>query len=333
MRAVRLIAILALLATSCTSEIDRGPQRPEASEPATGPLVATMQIGETSFELHDEGGGCAAARVIHPGLQETVHRRCFRGEQVLAETDACGWLAEPAVRSLDLVADRPGPDCDVVLPVAFYGYVDRRSIGFVCVGAIMDTPDSATGVTGARFVDVEPEGWILTAAGPGESIAAHLFTPGGLRFGDPPLDAPSDPIYRLCEADAPWGETTEIEYWVEIWISADEELHTDKWAFGVAGGTGGEAVSGGALAEAATVQMALRVPASAVALSIWIETIVEGDRLLEATVPWPEQVLELLAGDRGCRRPRVTVHFGAAALDGAAQAIAIGWDGSDCPDP
>ncbi len=323
MKLTRLLAILTLLVVSCASEIDTGPQRPEPSEPATGPIVAEMTVEDADFALYDEGAGCVAVEIAYPGLQPTVERHCFRGEEVLSRTEPCGWLDPQDETAREF-------DCDVELPVVLYGRVTTPHIGFVCIGTIEATADPGTGVTGARFVEMTDAGFILEAAGPGESPAAHLFTRGGLRYGEPPLDAPSDPIYRMCEAEAPWG-TTEVGYGIEVWITIDESLQTDEIGFGVAGGMGGEATGGGAWADQPGPQMFyLDVPSSGRDLSVWVETTVEGDPLLEADLPWPPEFLQVLAGEMECRVSRIAVHIAAGARSGDADAIAVSWDGNDC---
>jgi hypothetical protein len=325
MRLTRLCAIVALLVSSCTSEVDSGPQRPEPSEPSTGAIVREVTVGDTDFLLHDEEAGCVAAEIVHPGLQSTVERRCFGGEQVLSSTRSCGWLDARDERAQQF-------DCDVELPVVFFGRVTAPGIGYVCVGTIEDTADGGAGVVAARFVDVSGGGFILEPAGVGESDAAHLFTVGGLRYGEPPLDAPSDPIYRLCEAEAPWGRT-EIGSEIEVWITLDEALQTDDLVFGVAGGTGSQAVAGGAFSDGAGPQpIYLVVPSQGSELTAWVETVVEGDRLLERSYPWPAQFLDVLSGEVECEVARISVHFAERVRSGDADAVSVSWEGRGCPE-
>ncbi|MCP4305432.1 MAG: hypothetical protein GY788_11255, partial [bacterium] len=176
-----LVLAGALVLGACTGggiNESSGPQRPDPSEPASGPVVAVIEVSGTSFELHDEGEGCVAVDVVHPGLQMTVERRCFEGQQVVSVTSTCGWLATP------VTAEQSG--CDLELPVAFYGRVTDPNIGYVCIGTIEDSGGSS-GVTAARFVNPVGDGFILEAAQPDESPYAHLFSTGGSRYGDPPL--------------------------------------------------------------------------------------------------------------------------------------------------
>jgi len=197
--AIRVLIVLvvgALIGACSTGHVDTTLplSRPEPSQPATGPTVATLALGDTTFSLHDEGDGCLALTIDHSGLQSTVERECFEGEHVVEMSDACGWLA----------SEEPPSGCDVALPIVFYGQVREPGIGYLCVGTIRSS-EGTEEVISARFVPFESDGFILDQAHPDETPAAHLFTHGGLRYGQPPLDAPSDTIYRFCEEQAPWA--------------------------------------------------------------------------------------------------------------------------------
>lgn len=165
--------------------------RPTApSEPATGSAIRELVVGETVFTLHDEGDNCIAVEISHPGLQETIERMCFNDLNTLRITDSCGWLTGSP-------REKPYP-CDVELPQILYGIVTVPRYKFVCVGRF--TLDGASSLTGARVLPMGKDGLVFTMAEPGESYHAHFLTGGGKRLGDPPLDAPSDPIYTMCEA-------------------------------------------------------------------------------------------------------------------------------------
>lgn len=196
----RLVVLIAgaLIGACSTGHVDTTmpPSRPEPSPPATGPTVATLALGDTTFSLHDEGGGCLALAIDHPGLQSTVERGCFEGEHVAEMSDACGWLA----------SEEPPSGCGVALPIVFYGQVLEPGIGYLCVGT-MRSSEGTEEVISARFLPFDGDGFILDEAHPDETRAAHLLTDGGLRYGQPPLDTPSDSIYRMCEEQAPWGST------------------------------------------------------------------------------------------------------------------------------
>jgi len=187
-------------------------------------------------------------------------------------------------------------------------------------------------VVAARFIDVSGGGFVLEPARVGESDAAHLFTVGAIRYGEPPFDAPSDPIYRLCEAQAPWGRT-EIASEIEVLITLDEALLTDDLAFGVAGGTGSVAIAGRAFADDAGPQpIYLVVPSSGSELTAWVETIVGGDRLFERDYLWPAQFLGVLSGEVECEVARISVHFAEGVRSGDADAVSVSWEGRDCAD-
>lgn len=314
--------IVALAVAACEgSKINEssGPQRPEPSESASGPVVALIDVADTGFELHDEGDGCIAVEVVHPGLQTTVERGCFEGQHVIAATQSCGWLTDPES------GEQSG--CDLELPVVFYGRVTDPNIGYVCVGTIGDSGGSA-GVRSARFVDVDSDGFILDAAGPNEGPHAHLFSAGGLRYGDPPLDAPSDPIYRLCEGQAPWSETA-LEYGVDLEVTYTESLRTDDVTVFFHSGLDLIGVSGGSFTGEESVTVPVRVPDSSSALGVTVET--EVGPILGWDYPWPDELLAILRSGVPCNGLTIIqVSVGSRVLDGADTAIELKFLGSEC---
>lgn len=316
------VVVSAALLTSCTqaeSDPDWSHRRPEPDAPATGPIVADLAIGDTRFELHDAGGGCLAVAVQHPGLQTTVERRCFAGEQVLALTATCGWLAAPE--------GEPADGCDLELAPVLYGQVRAPGIGFVCVATSRE-PFGAEGVASARFVPFDPGGFILDAAGAGEHPDAHLFTSGGLRYGQPPLDAPSEPIYRFCEEQAPWGEF-DLEYPARLFVDLDPALQTDDLIILLDSGTGPGGLSGGAAQGQETVDFPLRVAASSAGLTVRIEPA--GGDPVEFFEEWPGAVRAILDSGGDCRGwldLRLTIT--ADALAGLDSALTLEYQGSSC---
>ena len=213
-RAIAVMTLI-LIGAACSS---RGPSRAAESQPANGPVVAEVAIGETHFQLHDEVDGCVSVEIFHRGLQQTVQTACLGGQQVLSITDSCGWLEDSGGELTGV--------CDVQLPAVLFGQVIEPAIGHVCIGTIRNVV-GASGVTGARFVNVDASDFILEPAIEGEGPYPHLFTVDGLRYGDPPLDAPSAPIYELCEEQAPWLQSG-LEYSVDVMISLADELRTDE---------------------------------------------------------------------------------------------------------
>jgi hypothetical protein len=322
MRTCLLAVGFALFVAACSGgdvNESSGPQRPEPSEPASGPVVAVIDSSDTRYELHDEGEGCVAVDIIHPGLQTTVERMCFEGQQVISATSECGWLAVPDSD------ERSG--CDLELPVVFYGQVTDPNIGFVCVGAIGDAGGSS-GVTSARFVEVDGDGFILEAAGPDDAPYAHLFNAGGLRYGDPPLDAPSDPIYRLCEGQAPWSETA-LEYGVDLEVTYSESLRTDDVTVFFHSGLDRVGVSGGVFAGDESVSLPVRVPESSSVLGVTVETDV--GPILGWDYRWPDELLEILQSGVACNGLTVIqVSVGSEVLEGVDTAIELELLGSDC---
>lgn len=275
--------------------------RPEPSPPATGPTVATLVDGDTTFALHDEGESCLALAIDHLGLQSTVERECFGGERVVEVSASCGWLA----------TDEPPDGCDVTLPIVFFGQVREPGIGFVCVGT----------AEAARFISFDSDGFILEEAHAGERGPAYLFTVGGLRYGQPPTDGPADSIYRLCEEQAPWG-STEVEITLPLVVYLGDSLRADDVTLWFDAGTGPLGLSGSAAEGGAIVGPVLRVPTSSAGLGISIE--VEGQPTVEAFVGWPNDLLALVDADTQCRMgAQLRVDIGDAARTGDADAITV----------
>lgn len=312
-----LILAAGLLLVACgRGHVDQLMGRPEPADPATDPVVLVMDVGETTFELHDEGGGCLAVAIHQAGLQSTVERSCFDGERVLAATTECGWLARPPTEQ------KPG--CDLRLTRVLFGQVREPAIRHVCVGTIEEQGEDSTAVS-ARFVPVDPSGFILSAALPNEVAVPHVFTSGGLRYGQAPLDEPSGAIYRLCEAEAPWG-TPEAEYQVTLRVEMDAGLHRDDVTVIVDAGLGDLGISGSAAVEGELISVPMRVPASSPGLEIGIETA--GEEKARYELHWPEAFQEILEAIRRCDGPidgptslRLSIEQG--ALIGVEDAIEL----------
>lgn len=286
-----ILAAGLLLGACGRGHVDQLMGRPEPSEPATGPVVLALDVGPTAFELHDEGDGCLAVAIQQAGLQSTVERSCFDGERVLAGTTECGWLAQPPTEQ--------NSGCDARLPKVLFGQVRDPAIRFVCVGTVEDSGEDSTAVS-ARFVPVDGSGFILDAARRNEVAVPHVFTSGGLRYGWPPLDEPSDPIYRLCEADAPWG-SPEAEYQVWLRVEMDAGLRRDDVTVILDAGLGEVGISGSAAVEGELISVPIRVPASSPGLEISIEMARE--EMARYELYWPEAYQEILDAIRVCDGP------------------------------
>lgn len=318
-----LLIAIALIVAGCsaTGSVDiesSGPQRPGPSDPPSGPIVASLAVSDTNFVLHDEGDDCVAAEIIHRGLQTTVERFCSGGGYVVDATSTCGWFDTPR--------DTPPEGCDIELPSVLYGYVADQAIGYVCIGTITDA-SGAAGVTAARFIDPTADGYLLVPAQLDESSAAHLFSETGLRYGDPPLDAPSDPIYRLCEEQAPWGETG-VEYGVDLQVALDESLQTDDVTVLFQSDLESIGIQGDCC-DGDDPTIFVRVPASSSALGVTVE--VDGRPVLRRDYPWPQELLEILSSGEACNGLNVVrVTFDPEALDGSDAAVELRLVGSSC---
>lgn len=308
-----LVLVLGALIVSCSQDpgdfpFSRDDRRPEPSDPAEGPIVTTLTIGQTDFALHDEGDGCLAVTVDHPGLQPTVERHCFFEECVLVATSACGWLAAPGDPS-------PG-GCDVDLPRAFYGRVTDPGIGYVCVGTFSDLGGDST-VVSARFVPFDDEGFILDAAGERESDKPHLFNRGGVSYGEPTQD-----VHGFCEDHAPWG-LAETAQWVNLRIEFDESLRRDSIILALQAGLGWNRLGGGAAEPTGAVDFGFPVPQSSKGLDLRLES---GDAVaIETSLPWPPRLLAVLDEGGTCRGITLRLIVAAEALDGDSGAVTLTW--------
>ena len=316
----RVVLVVGLLIGACaTGHVDTTMplSRPEPSLPATGPTVARLAIGETMFSLHAEGSGCLALAIDQPGLQSTVGRDCFAGERVLEISDPCGWLT----------SDKPPTACDVTLPIVLYGHVREPGIGYVCVGSIGSSVGNDE-VVSARLLPFDGDGFILEEAHPGEIRTAHLFTAGGLRYGEPPLDAPSDSIYRRCEELAPWGPT-EAEIPVALDIELGESLQTSSIIMWLDAGTGPFGHSGASAEDGVVLGFPLRVASSSPGLVIRIDS--DGAEPTDAEVVWPDAFQAVLDADAPCPMgARLRLTIGDAALTGTESAITLELLTSTC---
>jgi hypothetical protein len=264
-----------------------GWERPQPSEPAIGHVVASVDVGSTRFLLYDEGDGCLAVDVSHPGMQRTVDRTCvFGGTHHLAFSSACGWLADPS--------QPRGPGCDLTLPVVVFGQVRDAGIGYVCFGSF---DASGSSVVSARFVTFDEPGYVLDRVIPGETPHPHPFTVGGLRFGEPPLDAPSAAIYEMCEEQAPWGER-ETEIHMDLIILLGDDLQSHDVTVIVEAGTGPRGVNGASARHDGTIVLPVRVSGASTHLGIRVDR--EGDEILGVRLPWPDEMQTILDEGREC---------------------------------
>lgn len=312
--------VVVLLVAGCGANrvIDGPGPRPDPSAPATGPVVAAITSGATVFQLHDEGGGCLAVNVERPGLQRTVDRQCFTevSPSVVSATESCGYLTEPAASA---------GDCDVELPRVVYGLVTNPDVAHVCLGII---PEDGP-VAGARFVDQDAAGRVFTLAKPDEATRApHLFTAAGQRYGDPPLDAPSGPIYEMCEALAPWGDAARtVEVGFRITVS--DEVRRDDVVVSVDAGTGPMAVGGGAFRDTRTVDVHAQVGRDRKDVRVVIRAA--GEVVLDARYDWPSEVQRILTAPDPCAGPvNINLRLTPAALEGDEAAVTLQYNGADC---
>ncbi len=324
-----LLAAGGLLAAACTPIAgDRGPERAEPSDPATGLVIATVESGETTFVLHDEGEGCLAVDVQHPGLQRTVDRGCFDEWNTVSETPSCGWIeTDPSAgeESSDLTT---AGDCDVRLPRVIYGRVTSPAVGFVCVGKFDFEGGGATGVVGARLLERDADGYIFAVAAEGEMPPAHFLSRGGSRIGDPPLDAPSDPIYRFCESLA-GVEQSEQVYSVDLLVGFDEPLRTEEVTVVFQAGLDQAGVNGSTFTGEETMPIPMRVTPNVFDLEVQVET--DTGPVLTTNLEWPPEFRDIVFSGEACSGlTRIGVFVGAGVLEGDDQAFDVTFVGSEC---
>lgn len=306
---------------------DRGPDRPGPDEPSIAPVVADLTIGEAEFLLHDEGEGCVALEVRHPGLQSTVERRCFEREVVVVESTRCGWLEGPEAAAGSALADSFVWECEVDLPAVLYGKVAEPNIAHVCLGTMVGEGPPEVTVRGARFLRPGNDGFILEPARADEVSAAHLFTADGLRYGTPPLDAPSAPIYEACEALAPWGETG-IEYHVVLRVAAELEPPGDDAILFFDTGLEAVGVDLRAFEDMAVIDLPGRLGASSAGLTVGFEAGVTRRSAIE--YPWPADLQSLLRSGRPCTDPIFLEVLVGEGFPNSPEAVSISMQPASC---
>jgi hypothetical protein len=309
----RPVLFALLLLTACGGETgDRGPERPEPPELPTGEIVRSISVDDIRFDLY--AGECPAIVATARGMQTHVERFCPGTEWVTNATETCGWFADE---------DRDaGYGCDVTMPRNIYGKVTTSDIGWVCVGQI---PQEGP-ITSVRYLEIDEGGYILQPALPDESYHAHLFTPGGIQYGDPPLDAPSGTIYDLCELRAPWGESGPAHDLLLSVQLAESLQHGGVTVF-LDAGAGPIGMSGSAIESDEPTVFATAAPASSPGLRVGIE-IDRNQLTYTDSHAWPMEVLDLLASD--CDDPiEIEVTMGGAVEAGHTE-VMLGLVNNPC---
>jgi len=322
-----MIVTVALLIAACDPGIvdsTMGPSRPEPDQAATGPVIESLTVDTATFVLHDEGDGSVALETLYPGLQTTVERALFDDWSTLRESSTCGWLAEPE--------DEDPMRCDVELPRVLYGRVTDPDVGYVCIGSLEHfEEDPGFAVTGTRFLERDGDGYILEAARPGEVAAPHFLTAGGTRLGAPPLDAPSDPIYRACEAAAR-TEQAERVIDVALLVEADESIiGRDALTIMFAAGLERGGISVGAFEDGEPAPLFVEVTPTAQRFKVSLVDENYSEPIMSAELDWPDEIDALLEAKEPCiGMTTVGVSFGPGVLDGDGNDITVRFVGSEC---
>ncbi len=166
-----------------------GPRRgPDA--PPTGVEVMRLKVSGFTFILHSQGDRCMQVEIEGNGLQTTVDSFCATDWQPIDATRDCGILEGSDAEF----------SCDVDLPQVIYGHILDPAVAHVCIGKMSEDTDLDGGVIGVRRLDVGPQGFTMSVRQPFEDWAAHMLDARGIPIGDPPLDAPSFPIYKRCQS-------------------------------------------------------------------------------------------------------------------------------------
>jgi hypothetical protein len=222
--------------------------------------------------------------------------------------------------------------CDVELPRVLYGRVTDPDIGYVCIGSLEhfeDDPDFA--VTGTRFLERDGDGYILEAARPGEVAAPHFLTAGGTRLGVPPLDAPSDPIYRSCEAAA-GIEQVERVVGVVLLVEADASIvDRDALAIMFAAGVERSGISMSAFEGGESVPIFVGVTPTAQRLEVSLVDENYTEPIVSTELDWPDEIDALLEAKEPCiGMTTIGISIGPGVLAGDGSDIAVRFVGSEC---
>jgi hypothetical protein len=136
-----------------------------------------------------------------------------------------------------------------------------------------------------------------------------------------PLDAPSDPIYRFCEEQHPWG-VTEYAVPLRVFFALGDALRTDDVVILIDAGTGTMGMSGLAGGLEGIVDLPTQLPASSPGLAVSIEAV--GAEPVDYFLPWPEAVRAVLEAGQPCFGTlQVRLTLDDAALEGADGAAAL----------
>lgn len=279
-----------------------------------------MESGDTAFTLHDESDGCLAIAVDHPGLQTTVERFCLDEWNHLEETSSCGRLESNGEESNGF--------CDIELPTALYRRVTDPDVGFACVG-IFEEDAEGHGVMGTRIVDRDANGYVLTVAGEGEGSPLHFLSAGGSRIGDPPLDAPSDPIYRFCEAEAAVG-VHESEFPVALRMYFDETLQNESIVVFLHAGLDRTGLSGGSFEGNEYIDIWVRVTPTVRRLGVDVER--NNAPVYSRELVWLAELLDILDSDDACSDvTTIAVWVLSEVVEGSPDSVHMEYIGTECP--
>lgn len=231
MRRLTAFLLLATLMASCGGTPVQGTRAPPGTmaPPATTAPPAVVPSGDPvgpplqlevdgfRFELIAIGAECARLEITTPDDRLFALERCFHQDRSVDRSPHCLRFDDTASSA---TFDSVPMVCDVEAPTVTYGRV-IEGIGHVCVPEFYEA-----GFGFVRFLEWSETRLILLdpseAGGP-----SHHYTEDGRRFGSEPLDAPSRPIYEMCERLAPWrtgnlGPSEEFRYRAPIVLDMEE---------------------------------------------------------------------------------------------------------------
>ncbi len=272
--------------------------------PPAGAPVASVAAEGVTYSLYDTGPQCLTLEMNGPGFEAILEGGCFFDQwNFFRTTEPC--VGEPGGQAFAAAGGSEAFDsvtipCDVRIPIVGYGKLPP-SIGFVCLPSIDQHR--------VRFADVLPGGYLLEVlegdrAG---TTVAFPFTPDGARWGDPPLDAPSNWIYPACEELAPWGGPPPYESSVMTFVELGAGLETRQdLVVRLDNGAGGQAFS---LAASPGVPIGLPglVWSNTTSLGVYLNDASTGSESLLGTFSLPDVVVADAQSGWLCPDPAVLV--------------------------
>ena len=281
----------------------------------TGGNGLTVEGSGYSYSL-DEADGCYRLEVRGEGMETLVEERCPPPGFWYTTSPTCAERQQGTTPG-DPYASVTTLPCPRVIPRVLYGFVPEE-IGYLCLPSQGEQPGEFGPV---RFVARSPSGLLLAALDDAEAGTTPFpYTPDGLHWGEPPLDAPAWVIYAQCDAAGPWA-TPAFEVPLEMLVQLDSEAARPGQVLTIDPGTGGTAFDLGAFAPDTSGLLPLRLPGGAEEVRLaWADE--SGESVDLGALRLPDEIAAEAASGWACPDAPVLV---LAVAPGHPVAVALDW--------